>query len=107
MFNNFRFVTILRVENSFCRQASAHKAGKMPVGERHKVLVLGAGYVSGPVVDYLCRNNDVEVTVATALQEDVDKLMKMSACVQPEIVDVLRDPKKMEALVDVNDLVIR
>ena len=28
-----------------------------------KVLVLGAGYVAGPCVEYLTRDNDFEVTV--------------------------------------------
>ena len=28
-----------------------------------KVLILGAGYVAGPAVDYLSRDHDVHVTV--------------------------------------------
>ena len=31
--------------------------------ENHKVLVLGAGYVSYPVIDYITKHNDTAVTV--------------------------------------------
>lgn len=31
--------------------------------DKHKVLVLGAGYVSHPVIDYVTRYNDTVVTV--------------------------------------------
>ena len=31
------------------------------------VLILGAGYVAGPLVDYLTRDKDVHVTVASEL----------------------------------------
>ena len=31
------------------------------------VLILGAGYVAGPLVDYLTRDEDVHVTVASEL----------------------------------------
>lgn len=79
----------------------------MPVGERRKVLVLGAGFVSGPVVEYLCRSNEVNLSVAAAAQEDLDKLIKLSSCVQPEIIDVQRHTDKLESLIDKNDLVIR
>ena len=41
-----------------------------------QVLVLGAGYVSAPVVEYLTRDTGVGVTVAAALQEEANKLAK-------------------------------
>ena len=36
--------------------------------------MLGAGYVSGPVVDYLTRDESIGVTVAAALKEEAQKL---------------------------------
>jgi alpha-aminoadipic semialdehyde synthase len=41
-----------------------------------QVLILGAGYVSAPVVDYLTRDAGVGVTVAAALKEEANKLAK-------------------------------
>lgn len=40
----------------------------------YQVLVLGAGYVSAPVVEYLTRDKGTGVTVAAALQEEANKL---------------------------------
>ena len=39
-----------------------------------KVLVLGAGFVSAPVIDYLTRDKSIGVTVAAALKEEANKL---------------------------------
>ena len=33
-----------------------------------KALILGAGYVSAPVIEYLTRDKDLGVTVASALK---------------------------------------
>ncbi len=41
-----------------------------------QVLILGAGYVSAPVVDYLTRDAGVGITVAAALKEEANKLAK-------------------------------
>lgn len=32
-------------------------------GPEKKVLCLGAGYVSAPLVEYLCRDNNIQMTV--------------------------------------------
>lgn len=80
---------------------------KSSSGNNHKVLVLGAGYVSGPVVDYLCKDNDCDVTVATAERADVERLLRLSPRVRPEILDVRRDLDKLEQLIDANDVAIR
>ena len=39
-----------------------------------KVLVLGAGYVSAPVVDYLTRDQSIGITIASALKEEAKKV---------------------------------
>ena len=36
--------------------------------------MLGAGYVSAPVIDYLTRDTTLGVTVAAALKEEANKL---------------------------------
>ena len=41
--------------------SSAQKS-RVVAGQK-KVLILGAGYVAGPAVNYLCRDKDVHVTV--------------------------------------------
>ena len=39
-----------------------------------KALVLGAGYVSAPVVEYLTRDSGLGITVAAALKSEADKV---------------------------------
>ena len=45
-----------------------------PLSSLFQALVLGAGYVSGPVIDYLTRDDTVGVTVAAALREEANTL---------------------------------
>lgn len=35
----------------------------LSMSTKKKVLVLGSGYVSGPVLEYLSRDNKIEITV--------------------------------------------
>ena len=39
-----------------------------------QALVLGAGFVSAPVIDYLTRDSSLGVTVAAAIKEEANKL---------------------------------
>ena len=41
-----------------------------------KALILGAGYVSAPVIEYLTRDKDLGVTVASALKVSSSSLTK-------------------------------
>ena len=41
-----------------------------------KALILGAGYVSAPVIEYLTRDKDLGVTVASALKVSPSSLTK-------------------------------
>ena len=46
-----------------------------------RVLVLGAGYVSAPVVEYLTRDTGLGVTVAAALKSGLEMLNTMLSTV--------------------------
>ena len=72
-----------------------------------KVLVLGAGYVSGPVVDYLTRDESIGVTVAAALKEEAQKLANKYPRTEPVLLNVEERPDKMTELIADHDLVIR
>lgn len=45
---------------------SRHKASMALKEKNKKVLLLGAGYVSAPVVDYLTRDQHISVTVGAS-----------------------------------------
>ena len=40
----------------------------------HKVLLLGSGMMTPPLVDYLCKFGDTHVTVASNIIEDAQKI---------------------------------
>lgn len=35
----------------------------LKMGNKKRVLVLGSGYVSGPVLEYLTRDSNIDITV--------------------------------------------
>lgn len=70
-----------------------------------KVLLLGAGYVSGPCVQYLT-DDGVAVTVASALQHEVDALANRFKNTSPVLIDMQKDLEPIEKLVADHDLTI-
>ena len=72
-----------------------------------KVLVLGAGYVSGPVVDYLTRDESIGVTVAAALKEEAQKLANKYQRTEPVLLNIEERPEHMTELIRNHDLVVR
>jgi alpha-aminoadipic semialdehyde synthase len=71
------------------------------------VLVLGAGYVSEPVVEYLSRDKNTEITVCSALKKEVDKLASKYGNIVPTILDVTRSQDELEKLIKNHQVVIR
>ena len=68
---SFQYITDLRrkrmTERTQRQVSTSGKGGKRGENKRH-VLVLGAGYVSRPLVEYLTRDPSINVTVASALE---------------------------------------
>ncbi|CAG0924180.1 unnamed protein product, partial [Notodromas monacha] len=57
----YQYITSLR--QNIALKSRQKVSGVSMAEPRHKVLLLGAGYVSGPVVEYLTRDRGVKVTV--------------------------------------------
>ena len=64
---DFEYIAKLREENESMTAPGDFNSEK-------KVLVLGAGYVSAPVVDYLTRDDSIGVTVCSHLKEEAKKV---------------------------------
>lgn len=94
---NFQYIHELRNQG---------KMKSVPAGTLKKVLVLGAGYVSAPTVEYLTRDGDIAVTVASALKEEADTLAKTFQNTEPVLLDVIERPDLMEDLIQSADLVV-
>jgi len=99
---NFEYIQELR-------QANRMKSkGVLPSSKqrKHKALVLGAGFVSAPAVDYLTRDNDISVTIASALKAEADTLAKRYLNCESTLLDVVDRQDLLEDLIKDANVVI-
>ncbi|XP_069759495.1 alpha-aminoadipic semialdehyde synthase, mitochondrial isoform X2 [Narcine bancroftii] len=94
----FKYIQKLRVnrESAQIRTMSA----------KGRILLLGAGYVSGPVLDYFTRDTDIEVTVAAVQEDQLEKLVANHSHTTPVLLDVQKEHSKLSELVKSHDMVI-
>jgi alpha-aminoadipic semialdehyde synthase len=98
---NFEYIAEMRTQK---RERSAAKSARR---EAHKsVLLLGAGFVSAPVVDYLTRDKNINVTVAAHIESEVEYLASQFPNTTPVFLEVDRRLDELEKLVSAHDLVI-
>ncbi|OQV24242.1 Alpha-aminoadipic semialdehyde synthase, mitochondrial [Hypsibius exemplaris] len=71
-----------------------------------KVLVLGAGYVASPVVEYLSRDSNVRITVASALRDEAEQLAQKHQNTDAVCLDIQRRPEELAKLIQEHDLCI-
>ncbi|KAI8782365.1 alpha-aminoadipic semialdehyde synthase mitochondrial [Biomphalaria glabrata] len=96
---NFKYIQELRA-----KKASAHKAKLRQATER--ILVLGAGYVSGPAVEYLSRGANTCVTVAAQYQQELDNTTRLCPGVDTILMDLNAGYSELERQLGDHDLVI-
>ncbi|XP_069085998.1 alpha-aminoadipic semialdehyde synthase, mitochondrial [Pleurodeles waltl] len=95
---NFRYIQKLR--------ESREHAQLLTMGAKKKILVLGSGYVSGPVINYLTRDPNVEITAVSMMKDQVEQLAKKYHNTTPVTMDVLKLEDKLSSLVKKHELVI-
>uniref|UniRef100_A0A3Q2FFP1 Alpha-aminoadipic semialdehyde synthase, mitochondrial n=2 Tax=Cyprinodon variegatus TaxID=28743 RepID=A0A3Q2FFP1_CYPVA len=71
-----------------------------------KVLLLGSGYVSGPVVEYLTRDEKTQVTVASVVLKQAEELAAKYPNTIPIMLDASSQEGHLDSLVQDHDLVI-
>jgi len=101
---NFKYIHDLRNAKS----RSVQKAAQNEVANKTKrVLVLGAGYVSPPVVEYLTRDATVHVTLASHIRKEADAIATRFPNTAPILLNVSDDKtENLSKLVGEHDLVI-
>ncbi|NWT58316.1 AASS protein, partial [Erythrocercus mccallii] len=85
---------------------SREQAQSLKMGNEKRVLLLGSGYVSGPVLEYLTRDSNIDITVVSVMKEQLEQLTKKYRNVSPVHMDVLKHEEKLSSLVKSHDLVI-
>ncbi|CAF2734506.1 unnamed protein product [Rotaria sp. Silwood2] len=86
------------------REQQRLKEMKASIGKR--ILVLGAGFVSGPVVEYLTRNEQVHVTVVNLIQQEMDRLVSTNSRITPILLDVTCHKSELDKLIEDHDCVV-
>lgn len=71
-----------------------------------RVLLLGSGYVSGPVVEYLTRDERTQVTVASVMLKQAEELAAKYPNTIPVTLDAGSQEGHLDSLVKDHDLVI-
>ncbi|XP_056272362.1 alpha-aminoadipic semialdehyde synthase, mitochondrial [Pseudoliparis swirei] len=82
------------------------KAQIMKKAGMKRVLLLGSGYVSGPIVEYLTRDEKTQVTVASVLLKQAEELAAKYPNTIPIMLDVSSQEGHLDSLVKDHDLVI-
>lgn len=71
-----------------------------------RVLLLGSGYVSGPVIEYLTRDEGTQVTVASVMLSQAEELAAQYPNTIPVMLDITSQEGHLDSLVKDHDLVI-
>ncbi|XP_040565827.1 alpha-aminoadipic semialdehyde synthase, mitochondrial [Lepeophtheirus salmonis] len=84
--------------------------GATPPGDykssNQKVLALGAGYVSAPIVEYLSRDGSIQITVAADPKDQATKLAEKYPHTEPVLLNVSERPDLLDDLIQQHDAVI-
>lgn len=70
------------------------------------MLILGAGMVSAPVVEYLHRDGKLHITACSHLKEESDKLANRYPGVESSYINVTENPAHLRDLCEESDIVI-
>ncbi|XP_040063451.2 alpha-aminoadipic semialdehyde synthase, mitochondrial isoform X2 [Ixodes scapularis] len=98
---SYEYIEDLRHTSRSMKKAQSVTAAKMK-----KVLVLGAGYVSAPLVEYLTRDDSVHVVIGSALQKEGEALATKTPNTDSVVVDVTKTSDAIQNLVKESDLVV-
>uniref|UniRef100_A0A670YAZ8 Alpha-aminoadipic semialdehyde synthase, mitochondrial n=1 Tax=Pseudonaja textilis TaxID=8673 RepID=A0A670YAZ8_PSETE len=77
----------------------------LTMDKKKKVLILGSGYVSEPVIEYLTRDPNVEITAASIMKTQLEQLSKKYSNVVPIVMNITEDDR-LSSLVKKHNLVI-
>ncbi|XP_055948926.1 alpha-aminoadipic semialdehyde synthase, mitochondrial-like isoform X2 [Argiope bruennichi] len=97
---NFEYIQELRNTST-----SQMKARSMAQNASKKVLVLGAGYVAEPLIDYLTKDQTIHVIIGSSLQNQGEALVK-SDNAEHVVLDVTTGRGSLDKLIEDSNLVI-
>ncbi|KAF9185827.1 hypothetical protein BGZ51_002428 [Haplosporangium sp. Z 767] len=94
------------LKDTHAKENLAKIRSALPIGTKPKnVLLCGSGFVAGPLVDYLLRDPNVNITIASNSQLEASSLAMGKANTKVVPLDV-KDNAKMASLVKESDIVV-
>ncbi|KXJ12709.1 alpha-aminoadipic semialdehyde synthase, mitochondrial [Exaiptasia diaphana] len=101
---NFKYIADLRkrIEESKARALGPNR----PVPITKRVLVLGAGMTVGPTIDYLTRDKQLAVTLASNVVSEAEAIASTYRNTSPVMLDAKQNPEKLAQLIKDHDIVV-
>lgn len=99
---NFEYINELREQNNRTKHKTIEGS---PTGKK-RILILGAGMVSAPLVEYLSRDNDISMRVCSQIKEEADRLAFRYNNVESSYMNVLENQEHLAKLCAESDCVV-
>lgn len=85
---------------------SRHKSGECSGSDQKHVLILGAGMVSSPVVEYLSRDEKISINICSQFKDEADRLANKYPRVRSTLLDINENPGHLAEFCSKSDVVI-
>lgn len=98
---NFEYIQELRLSNS-----QSHHKTHLTDSHMRRILVLGAGHVCDPFIEYLHRDENVSITLGSSLEGDAKSIANNYARVESVVIDVEESKEYLESLISSSEIVV-
>lgn len=85
---------------SFRFRRSRHKESAGNGGSSKRVVILGAGRVAAPLVDYLHRDDNVAISIACEMKDLADDIARKYSGVESFYLNALENPEALQKMLD-------
>lgn len=75
-----------------------HKSDSSSTDGRKEVLVLGAGMVCAPLVEYLYRDEKISINVCSQFKDEADHLANQFPGIKSTLLNVMENPSHLTEL---------